>query len=179
MTEDDLCEHPKNDGEACTFSAKYEDGKCGHHTDVEEKATTGKQSKLEKNPELIDLIDDEMARGATISEALAEAEEKTGVILPRSTHDNWMQKGRQEDAKAVYAEYRSMVRRSRERGKKTDRNSIKQAAREKGDVRTWLEVHKMQFGDLYNEDDSTEDKTVPFAIPEELINEWQPHEASQ
>ena len=172
------CGATTQDGGTCSFNANYDDGRCGHHTDVKE-TSPGKKSKLENHPELIDLIEEEMNRGATISEALAEAEEKTGIILSRSTHDNWMQKGRQADAKAVYAEYRSMVRRSRERGKKTDRNSIKQAAQEKGDVRTWLEVHKMQFGDLYNEEDSTEDKTVPFAIPEELIDEWQPHEATQ
>jgi hypothetical protein len=169
----DTCGAPTNDGGTCSFAAKYPDGKCGHHTTSEEKADSKeKQSKLETNPELIDLIREEMTRGATIAEALAEVEQKTGLILPRSTHDTWMQKGRQEDGKDIYIKYRSMVNRARQRGKKTDRNSIKQTAQEKGDVRTWLEVHKMQFGKLYNDEETAETQEVPFAIPEELIDEW-------
>lgn len=41
------CNATKNDGDPCTYQAKYDDGKCGIHTD--EKETVGRPSEVEKH----------------------------------------------------------------------------------------------------------------------------------
>jgi len=48
---DEQCGVIKNDGDPCTFKAKYDDGKCGIHTD--EKDTVGRPSDVEKHKETI------------------------------------------------------------------------------------------------------------------------------
>ncbi len=46
MTEE-TCTAVKNDGEPCTYTASYDDGKCGIHTD--EKDNIGRPSEVEKH----------------------------------------------------------------------------------------------------------------------------------
>lgn len=38
MPEDDTCVATKNDGEPCTYTAKYDDGKCGIHSEENERS---------------------------------------------------------------------------------------------------------------------------------------------
>jgi len=172
MTED-ICGEIKDDGEKCTFSPKHPDGKCGFHTDQTEDSKT---SKLQEHSEIIELMGKEINRGATVSEALAEVEEKTGVLLPRGTHDNWMNKGKTGDEDSIYTKYRSTITRARTIDKRQDRGNLKETCKENGDTRTWLKIHELQYGDLYDGEGSTDDAGAPFAIPEELIEEWQqPH----
>lgn len=177
MAEDDICGHITNNDEPCQFTPKYKDGKCGHHTSVDtgDSSTSskgrGRPSKL--NEQVVRLMADEIERGATIDEALAEVAEKTGTHISRSAHDNWMAEGKQPDSDGIKADYRSEVKRARRRGKRTDRETIKQKCIEKGDTRTWLEIHKMQYGDMYHEEAEGDERSVPFAVPEELIDEWQ------
>lgn len=45
----DTCTATKNDGEPCEYDAKYDDGKCGIHTD--EKDNIGRPSDVEKHKE--------------------------------------------------------------------------------------------------------------------------------
>jgi len=167
---EEICGHTKNNGEECTFSPKYPDGKCGHHT---EQTEPNKTSKLQQNPEIIDLMREEINRGATVAEALAEVEEKTGIILPRGTHDTWMNKGKTAKEDSTYAKYRSTIRRARTRDKRQDRGDLKKTCKENNDTRTWLKIHELQYGDLYDGEGGTEDAGAPFAIPEELVEEWQ------
>lgn len=44
---DDVCGAIKNDGEPCGYTPKYEDGKCGIHTDVTDTDAGGRPSKFE------------------------------------------------------------------------------------------------------------------------------------
>jgi hypothetical protein len=173
---EEICGYEKGtDGEPCEFTPSYPDGRCGHHTDHDTATEPdGRQSKLDDNPEIIDLIGEEIERGATIGEALSEIDEKTGVFIARGTHDRWMAKGKQDGSKTLYQKYRSEVRRARERAKRSGRKSIEREAIEKGDTRTMLELHKMQYGDLYA-DESHEDTTqaVKLGIPDELKEQWQ------
>lgn len=56
MTDDtDTCIATKNDGDPCTYTAKYDDGKCGIHTD--EKDNIGRPSEVDKHT-------DELLEGA-------------------------------------------------------------------------------------------------------------------
>jgi len=171
---DDICGHTKNDGEKCTFSPKHSDGKCGHHTDTDESKPQGAPSKLKENTEVIDLIGNEIERGATISEALSEVEQKTGVYIARGTHDGWMAKGKREGTADVYAKYRSEVKRARNIAARSDRRNLVNKCRETDDTRTWWKVHQQQYGDLYAGDtEETEESEPIFAVPEELADEWQ------
>ena len=163
------CGHEKNDGEKCTFAGKYPDGKCGHHTehDAADKSK-GKESILEKNPSTIDLIAGEVQNGSTIGEALAEAQ------IARGTHDRWMAKGKDEASKDCYQKYRSEVTRAREIAKKNNRKKIKRDAVDQGDLRLRWKIHMQQYGDAYESDESaSEALESPFAVPEDLIEQWQ------
>lgn len=165
----DECGHTKNDGEPCTFPGKYDDGKCGHHTQHDSKdKPKGKQSLLETNDGITDLIAGEVQNGSTIGEALAEAD------LARGTHDRWMAKGKDESSKECYQKYRSEITRAREIAKKNDRKSIERDAVDQGDLRLRWKIHMQQYGDAY-EGDATSDEGIsaPFAVPEELIEQWQ------
>jgi hypothetical protein len=42
---DEICTATKNDGEPCTYTAKYDDGKCGIHTEAN---TQGRPSKFDE-----------------------------------------------------------------------------------------------------------------------------------
>jgi len=171
MTEE--CGAQTSNGGTCSFKEKYPDGRCGHHTDHTD-TSTGKQSTLEQHPEIVDLMAQEIQQEATISEALAEVEEKTGLVIPRSTHDNWIAKGKQAGEDGLYKEYRSQVTRARKLAVRSDRGDIKNRAKEQGDIRTLYKFHMEQYGDLYEGDTSVEQGSgAPFAVPEELLNEWQ------
>lgn len=168
----DKCGHPTNDGGQCSFNANYPDGKCGHHTTHTEQ-NGGKTSKLAENEQVIELVGEEIQRGATIPEALSEVEEKTGVFIARGTHDSWMAKGKQEDGKEIYTKYRSEVRRARNIAARADRTELKRECQEKGDTRTWWKVHQQQYGDLYESDsEADEDRGVRQEIPEDLVSKW-------
>lgn len=174
---EEQCGYVKNDGDACTFAPKYPDGRCGHHTD-HETGSTGRTSRLNENPEVITLMAGEIRQGATISEALAEVEEKTGVFIAQSTHGNWMQRGKSDADDSIYKEYRKEVMRARKNAARSERRQLKQECLENGDTRTFHKLHKEQYGDLYDGDVNEDSVTAPFAIPEDLMEEWQQQDAS-
>jgi hypothetical protein len=169
----DICGEEKNDGTTCTFSPKYSDGKCGHHTETKE-TNTGRPSKLKENKEVIQLIGDEIERGATINEALAEVEQKTGITIARSTHGNWMAKGAKEDSEGIFKEYRTEITRARNMAARTDRRNLINKCRETDDTRTWWKVHQQQYGDLYADETVDDDARPVFNVPEDIVEEWQP-----
>jgi len=176
MSDDDTCGHDTTDDGTCEFTAKYPDGRCGHHTDTAENGHGG--TLLEENPDIADLIAEEIGNDATVREALAEVEEKMGVIIAYSTHLNWMSRGKREDAADIFQDYRMGVRRARTLSCRTDRQELKQRCKEKGDTRTLHELHKEMYGDLYADDDDMGEESPPFAIPEELMDEWQQNTTS-
>lgn len=163
----DICGHPTQNGGKCQFTAKYEDGKCGHHTDVTEDGDN-KKSLLERDESIAELIAGEVQNGATIGEACSEAN------VARSTHDNWMARGKESDSKEIYSEYRSKVRRARMTAAKNERRQLKVMCAEKGDTRTYWKIHQEQYGDLYAGEESESEQSEPiFAVPEELAAKWQ------
>ncbi|WP_330633703.1 hypothetical protein [Halocatena halophila] len=81
MSEDN-CTATKNDGEPCTYSAKYPDGKCGVHTDCIDPDPGGRPSKY----------NDERARAAI--EAAREGKSRSGCAraagVDEGTIRNWL-----------------------------------------------------------------------------------------
>jgi|APHM01.1.fsa_nt_gi hypothetical protein len=163
----DICGAETTKGEPC----QNPKDSCPWH-DTDSKPSNGRESKLESHPEIADLIIEEIEHGATISEALAEVEQKTGVHISKSTHRNWMQKGKDETSEEHFLHYRTGITRARELGKRDDRKSIKQRAIENNDIRLQWKIHMKQYGDEYD-DEQTETQAPPFALPEDVINEWQ------
>lgn len=161
------CGATKNDGNPCTYPPKHPDGRCGHHTrHGEPKANT--QTLLEQSPEIKDLIAGEVQNGATIGEACSEAN------INRSTHDNWINRGKQDDADDIYQEYRREVTRARRTAAKNERRQLKVMCAEAGDTRTYWKIHQEQYGDLYADDvGAVEDRVPIFNVPDEIAKEWQ------
>jgi len=99
----DTCNATTADGTPCENSACRSDDRCWIHTESRYNAdTTG----LKLNQEISTLIIEEIEHGSTVSEALAEVEQKTGVSISESTHHNWMQIGKDETSDDMYLEYR-------------------------------------------------------------------------
>jgi len=48
MTDDDICGEIKNDGQPCEYDPKYEDGKCGIHSEYNDTDPGGRPSKFEE-----------------------------------------------------------------------------------------------------------------------------------
>ncbi|UXF50357.1 hypothetical protein 7778G3D08_16 [Haloquadratum phage sp.] len=164
----DTCNATTADGTPCENSACRSDGRCWIHTETDDTDTTG----LKLNQEISGLIIEEIEHGSTVSEALAEVEQKTGVSISESTHHNWMQRGKDETSDDMYLEYRRGVTRARELSKRDERKSIKQQAIENNDIRLQWKIHMEQYGDEYA-DEQTETKSPPFALPEDVIDKWQ------
>ena len=165
---DDICGAETTKGTPCQNPA----GSCPWHGSDETPDT--KKSKLERNPEILDLAIDEIMRGATVGEALAEVEEKTGVYVDKSTHRNWLAMGKDDTNAEIYKDYRTGLTHARKRGKRHDRNTIKQRAMDEGDLRLWWKIHMQQYGNEYEtEEEDNSDMAPPFAIPESLIEQWQ------
>jgi IS30 family transposase len=168
----DTCNATTADGTPCENSACRSDGRCWIHTQTDESADNGRPSKLNSHPEIADLIIEEIEHGATVKEALAEVEQKTGVYISHSTYRNWMQKGKDETNNEHFIDFRTGVTRARELSKRDERKSIKQQAIENDDVRLQWKIHMEQYGDEYA-DEQTETKSPPFALPEDVIDKWQ------
>jgi hypothetical protein len=45
---EEICGHPKNDGEPCEYTPKYEDGKCGIHSEHNDRKV-GRPSEIEEH----------------------------------------------------------------------------------------------------------------------------------
>jgi len=58
MSDDDVCGAIKNDGEACTFPSKYDDGRCGIHSEHNDSSGGGRPSKFtDCREDLLDAAD--------------------------------------------------------------------------------------------------------------------------
>lgn len=126
-----------------------------------------RQTLLEEKPEIAEIVAGELQNAHTVPKACAEANISTDQY-----HD-WYHRGKADDAKEVFREFRKQCRRARMIAASTDRNSVKEIAREKGDARTLWKAHMQQYGDIYAEEGAEETAALPFNIPDELIEEWQ------
>jgi len=77
---EDTCNATKNDGEPCEYPAKYDDGKCGIHTDGKERGP-GRPSKLDDHR-------DEILQYAKAGMSINDCAQIAGVSEP--TLYNWL-----------------------------------------------------------------------------------------
>jgi len=96
---DDLCNATKNDGEPCEYTAKYEDGKCGIHSEHNERQDPGGR------PSLLDEYEDDIMVGARQGMTLEGCARLAGVA--EKTLHSWINKN---------DEFRKSLKRARAQG---------------------------------------------------------------
>lgn len=169
MPEDDICGHTKNDGEECTYSAKYSDGKCGHHTDVEtEGQSPGRPSKLSLERQ------EKIAQAIEQGKSLNSASRMAGVT-PQTVY-NWLDRGRDEE-NTVYAEFFDRIARAKGHGEDYYFNLALELARENGDHRFIASLMKQRYPDSWAEQDDAPgvdtDAGTVINIPDSVADKWQ------
>ena len=117
--------------------------------DTDDPPDTGRESLLEKRPELTDLVADRLAAGDTIPEACAEVDGMT-----EDKYYSWRRQAKQDDAKTEYVKFHKETARARRQAGKRDRAELKQAMRNADDTRGWLKLHMNQYGDAYGDEDT-------------------------
>ena len=82
MTDAELCGEIKNDGDPCEYAAKYDDGKCGIHTDHNPRQDPGGR------PSLLDEYEDDIMIGARQGMTLEGCARLAGVA--EKTLHSWI-----------------------------------------------------------------------------------------
>jgi hypothetical protein len=126
-----------------------------------------RKTALEEQPEITHLVAGELQNESTVPEACAEAD------ISVNQYKDWYARGNNPDAKEIFTTFRTECRRARMVAAGSDREQVKNTAREQGDARTLWKAHMQQYGDIYAEEGVEDMGALPFAIPEELIEEWQ------
>lgn len=141
---DDICGcEDTTSGDPCQFTPG--DSCPWHNTD--KPAQNGRETILEKDPSIIDLIAGCLQNGDTVPEACAEAG------ISEDSYYRWQRKGKQQD-EGIYADFRKEAARARRIAGKRDREELKRACRDSDDTRTWLKLHMNQYGDVYGDEDT-------------------------
>jgi len=161
MSDSEKCGAETTKGRPCQNDADS----CPWHGD--DATATPRKTLLEEEPHIADLVAGELQNESTVPEACAEA----GISVKQ--YNDWYARGKNDDAKEVFCEFRREARRARMVAAGSDRENVKGTAQEQGDARTLWKAHMQQYGDIYAEEGADETGGVPFAVPEELIEEWQ------
>lgn len=140
---DDICGADTTKGGQCQNDA---DSCPWHNTD---NTPERKQSNLELNPDLTDLVADRLSAGDTISEACAEVDD-----ISEEAYYRYRRRGKKDDAKDIFKRFRKETTRARRQAGKRDRAELKQAMRDADDTRGWLKLHMNQYGDAYGDEDT-------------------------
>jgi transposase-like protein len=161
----DTCGAESSDGTPCEWD-EAERGECPYHGENADPDT--RNTLLEDNPEIKEIIIGELQAGATVPEACAEAD------ITKRQYYLWRDKA-EEDEDGIFRNFRDETTRARRVASKQDRQRLKDKCIENDDTRTWYKLHHDQYGDTYGEEDRESRDTggQPFAIPDELINKWQ------
>jgi len=99
MSDDDQCGHIMNNGDPCEYDPKYEDGKCGIHSEHNERTPAGGR------PELLDEYRDDILTGARQGMTLEGCARLAGVA--EKTLHAWINK---------HEEFRKALKRARAEG---------------------------------------------------------------
>lgn len=169
---DDICGHTKADGEECTFKAKYDDGKCGHHTDTEGVGDTGRPSKLSYDRQ------EKIASAIEGGKSLTSAARMAGV--DRTTVYGWIDRGevdKKEGKDNEFVEFYDRLTRAKGHGEDFYFNLALELAKENEDHRFIASLMKQRYPDSWAESDDSpgvNDDAVPVInIPENVTDQWQ------
>lgn len=161
-----VCGEPRSDGDACQWDVDAK-GPCPFHGDNADPNT--RDTLLEQQPEIKEIVVGELQAGATVPEACAEAG------ISKNQYYDWCNRGDEPDCKPVFSDFSDETTHARRIASKQDRQNLKERCMETDDTRTWYKLHHDQYGDTYGKEESEERATggETFAVPDELIEKWQ------
>ena len=145
---DDICGDETGDGGKCQLPASREDGRCHHHTEIDETDGMGRDPKLthERQESIAQMLED--------SHSIAAVCRCNGIS--RSTFYEWLKKGDQQE-EGIYSDFSDRVARARGAGERQLVDEVLEQAREMGDTRTILSVLKSRYPDSWGDADATEE----------------------
>jgi transposase-like protein len=162
MTDD--CGHIKNDGEPCTYEAKYPDGKCGHHTASDEVGDGGRPTKLTRERQ------EQIAAAIESGKSITSAARMAGVS--RNAVYDWMEKGETQE-EGVYAEFHDRLMRARGHGEDFYYNLALELAKENEDHRFIASLMKQRYPDSWGDTETgVEADTVEINVSEDIAETW-------
>jgi transposase-like protein len=167
----DICGHVKNDGEKCTYSPKYDDGKCGHHTehDTGAERREGRPSKLSYERQ------EKIATAIESGKSMNSAARMAGV--DPTTVYNWLDRGESElkaDKDNEYTEFYQRITHAKGHGEDFYFNLALELARENEDHRFIASLMKQRYPDSWAETETgvDADKTV-INVPDSVAEKWE------
>ena len=170
----DECGHIKNDDEPCTFNAKYEDGKCGHHTecDTGNDRDSGRPSKLSYERQ------EQIAADIEAGRSLTSSARKAGVTP--QTVINWVDRGQAEKEAGKeneYTQFFERITRAKGEGEEFYFSLALQLAKENEDHRFIASLMKQRYPDSWAEQEEggpgVDTSQTVINIPDSVTEKWQ------
>lgn len=165
---DDICGHEKADGEPCTYSPSYPDGKCGHHTENEDAGDAGRPTKL--SYERQEAIANDIERGRSMRSAARKQDLSPHTVI------NWMQRGEadlEEGKENEYTEFFTRITRAKGYGEEWYMKTIIELAKENEDHRFLMSLMKQRYPDSWGETETGVDAdTIKLEVSENVKNSW-------
>lgn len=133
---DETCGYETSGGTPCELPACRDDGRCWHHTDLEEPEDVGRPTKLTYERQ------EQIARAIEEGKSMNSAARMAGVT-PQTVH-NWMERGEGEE-EGVFAEFFERVARARGQGEDGYFETVLEMAKENGDHRFIASLMKQRY----------------------------------
>ena len=174
---DEICGEEKGDGEQCTYTPKYPDGKCGFHTEedepVEEESNpVGRPTKL--SYERQEQIASDIEQGKSINSAARKA-----GVTPNTVF-NWLDRGESEKEAGnenEYVEFFNRITRAKGQGEDFYFSLALQLAKENEDHRFIASLMKQRYPDSWAESEDSpgvnDSAGTVINIPESVTEKWQ------
>lgn len=169
--DNEVCGVEKNDGEKCTFSPSYPDGKCGHHTD-EKEYEGGRPTKLSYDRQ------EKIAGAIEAGKSINSAARMAGV--DPSTVYGWLDRGESEIKAGEdneFTEFYNRLTRAKGHGEDFYFGLALELARENGDHRFIASLMKQRYPDSWASGEDSpgvnDEAGTVINIPDSVSNEWQ------
>ena len=160
----ETCGHETADGTPCENSACRSDGKCWIHTEVEEPADVGRDSKLTMERQ------EEIAQAIENGKSMTSAARMAGVS--RNAVYSWIEKGEDQD-EGVYAEFHNRLVRAKGYGEDFYFNLALELAKENEDHRFIASLMKQRYPDSWGETETgVEADTVKLEVSSDVKRTW-------
>jgi len=162
--EDDVCGHELDNGKPCQNPACRSDGKCWMHTQSEEPADVGRDSKLTRERQ------EQIAQAIEQGKSMTSAARMAGVS--RNAVYSWIEKG--EDAEeGIYAEFHDRLTRARGHGEDFYFGLALELAKENEDHRFIASLMKQRYPDSWGDTETgVEADTVTVEVSERVKESW-------
>ena len=155
------CNAETNDGNQCGFSAKYPDGRCGHHTE-HTQSYEDRDSKLTKQRQ------EDIAQAIERGKSLTAAARMGGVT--RQTVYNWLNKGEAQE-EGIYKECFERIARAKGHGEDFYFELALDLARENGDHRFIASLMKQRYPESWGESETlgTDEDEDEWNVTSEVV----------